>query len=49
MGGVQVLVLGAGVAGLSAIQHAKNLGAIVRAFDVRPAAKEQVHWLHDLK
>lgn len=43
MGGVQVLVLGAGVAGLSAVQHAKNLGAIVRAFDVRPIAKEQVH------
>lgn len=38
-------MLGAGVAGLSAIQHAKNLGAIVRAFDVRPAAKEQVRSL----
>ncbi len=41
----KVLVLGAGVAGLSAIQHAKNLGAIVRAFDVRPVVKEQVESL----
>jgi len=31
----KVLVLGAGVAGLAAIQTAKNMGAIVRAFDVR--------------
>jgi NAD(P) transhydrogenase len=38
----KVLVLGAGVAGLAAIQTAKNMGAIVRAFDVRPVAKEQV-------
>lgn len=38
----KVLVLGAGVAGLAAIQTAKNLGAIVRAFDVRPVTKEQV-------
>lgn len=38
----KVLVMGAGVAGLAAIQTAKNMGAIVRAFDVRPAAKEQV-------
>lgn len=38
----KVLVVGAGVAGLAAIQTAKNLGAVVRAFDVRPAAREQV-------
>ena len=38
----KVLVLGGGVAGLAAIQTAKNMGAIVRAYDVRPAAKEQV-------
>lgn len=35
-------MLGAGVAGLAAIQTAKNMGAIVRAFDVRPVTKEQV-------
>lgn len=38
----KVLVLGAGVAGLAAVQTAKNMGAIVRAFDVRPVCKEQV-------
>jgi NAD(P) transhydrogenase subunit alpha len=38
----KVLVIGAGVAGLSAIGTAKSLGAIVRAFDTRPAVKEQV-------
>lgn len=38
----KILVLGAGVAGLAAIQTAKNMGAIVRAFDVRPVTKEQV-------
>ncbi len=38
----KVLVLGAGVAGLQAIATAKRLGAIVSAFDVRPAVKEQV-------
>ena len=38
----RVIVVGAGVAGLAAIQAAKNLGAIVSAFDVRSAAKEQV-------
>merc|ERR1719262_714069 len=38
----KVLVIGAGVAGLAAIQAAKNLGAVVRAFDVRSTAKEQV-------
>jgi NAD(P) transhydrogenase subunit alpha len=41
----RVLVLGAGVAGLQAIATAKRLGAIVSAFDVRPAAKEQVESL----
>merc|ERR1712168_890968 len=38
----KVLVIGGGVAGLAAIGQAKNMGAIVRAFDVRPAVKEQV-------
>jgi H+-translocating NAD(P) transhydrogenase subunit alpha len=38
----RALVLGAGVAGLQAIATAKRLGAAVEAFDVRPAAKEQV-------
>jgi NAD(P) transhydrogenase len=38
----KVLIIGAGVAGLSAIGTAKGMGAIVRAFDTRPAAKEQV-------
>jgi len=38
----KVLVLGAGVAGLAAIQTAKNMGAIVRGFDVRPVCREQV-------
>ena len=38
----KVLVLGTGVAGLASIQTAKNMGAIVRAFDVRPVTKEQV-------
>lgn len=41
----KVLVLGAGVAGLQAIATAKRLGAIVYAFDVRRAAKEQVESL----
>ncbi len=36
------LVIGAGVAGLQAIATARRLGAIVEAFDVRPAVKEQV-------
>jgi NAD(P) transhydrogenase subunit alpha len=36
------MIIGAGVAGLAAIGAAKNLGAIVRAFDTRPAVKEQV-------
>ena len=38
----KVLVIGAGVAGLAAIGTAKGLGAIVRAFDVRPEVAEQV-------
>lgn len=38
----QVLVIGAGVAGLSAIGTARALGAVVRAFDTRPAVREQV-------
>ncbi len=38
----KVLVIGAGVAGLSAIGAAKGMGAIVRAFDTRPEVKEQV-------
>jgi H+-translocating NAD(P) transhydrogenase subunit alpha len=38
----RVLVLGAGVAGLQAIATARRLGAVVSAFDVRPAAREEV-------
>ncbi len=38
----KVLVIGAGVAGLSAIGAAKGMGAIVRAFDTRPEVKEQI-------
>merc|ERR1712227_451212 len=38
----KVLVIGGGVAGLAAVGQAKNMGAIVRAFDVRPAVGEQV-------
>merc|ERR1712012_101540 len=38
----KVLVIGGGVAGLAAVGQAKNMGAIVRAFDVRPDVKEQV-------
>jgi H+-translocating NAD(P) transhydrogenase subunit alpha len=38
----KVLVIGAGVAGLSAIGAARNLGAIVRAFDPRSATRDQV-------
>jgi NAD(P) transhydrogenase subunit alpha len=41
----RVLVLGAGVAGLQAIATARRLGAVVSAYDVRPAAKEQVQSL----
>ena len=38
----KILVIGAGVAGLAAIGAGKALGAIVRAFDVRPSVKEQI-------
>ncbi|MCE9579395.1 MAG: Re/Si-specific NAD(P)(+) transhydrogenase subunit alpha [Deltaproteobacteria bacterium] len=38
----KVLIIGAGVAGLAAIAAAKSLGAIVRAFDVRPSVAEQI-------
>jgi len=38
----KVLVIGVGVAGLSAIATASSMGAVVRAFDTRPAVKEQV-------
>jgi NAD(P) transhydrogenase subunit alpha len=38
----RVFVIGAGVAGLAAIGAARGLGAIVRAFDTRPAVREQV-------
>jgi NAD(P) transhydrogenase subunit alpha len=41
----RVLILGAGVAGLQAIATARRLGAIVQAFDIRPAAREQVESL----
>ena len=41
----KALVLGAGVAGLQAIATARRLGAVVEAFDVRPAVKEQVESL----
>jgi H+-translocating NAD(P) transhydrogenase subunit alpha len=40
-----VLVLGAGVAGLQAIATARRLGAVVQAFDVRSAVKEQIESL----
>ena len=41
----KVFVIGAGVAGLQAIATARRLGAIVEAFDVRPAVKEEVQSL----
>jgi len=41
----RVFVVGAGVAGLQAISTAKRLGAVVSAYDVRPAVKEQVESL----
>ena len=41
----RALILGAGVAGLQAIATARRLGAVVEAFDVRPAVKEQVESL----
>ena len=40
-----VVVIGAGVAGLQAIATARRLGAVVSAYDLRPAAKEQVQSL----
>jgi NAD(P) transhydrogenase subunit alpha len=41
----RVLIIGAGVAGLQAIATAKRLGAVASAYDMRPAAKEQVQSL----
>jgi len=41
----RVLVIGVGVAGLQAIATAKRLGAVISAYDVRPAVKEQVQSL----
>jgi NAD(P) transhydrogenase subunit alpha len=41
----RVLVMGAGVAGLQAIASARRMGAVVQAYDVRPAVKEQVQSL----
>jgi NAD(P) transhydrogenase subunit alpha len=41
----RVFVIGAGVAGLQAIATARRLGAVASAYDLRPAAKEQVHSL----
>ncbi len=38
----KIMIIGAGVAGLAAIGAAGNMGAVVRAFDTRPEAKEQV-------
>ena len=41
----RVFVIGAGVAGLQAIASAKRMGAVVHAYDVRPAVKEQIQSL----
>ena len=41
----KAMILGAGVAGLQAIATARRLGAVVSAFDIRPAVKEQVESL----
>lgn len=41
----QVFIIGAGVAGLAAVAAARNLGAVVKAFDTRAAAREQVESL----
>ncbi len=41
----KVLVIGAGVAGLQAIATARRLGAVVSAFDIRPAVKEEIESL----
>ena len=40
-----MFVIGAGVAGLQAIATARRLGAVVHAYDVRPACREQVESL----
>lgn len=40
-----VLVIGAGVAGLQAIATARRLGGVVRAYDIRPSAREQIESL----
>lgn len=40
-----MLVVGAGVAGLAAIAQAKAMGAVVRAYDVRPVVREQIESL----
>lgn len=42
---LQVLVVGAGVAGLAAVAQAKAMGAVVRAYDVRPVVREQIESL----
>src|SRR5690606_5171728 len=39
---MRVFVMGAGVAGLQACATAKRLGAVVEAYDVRPAARDQI-------
>src|SRR5207244_6051717 len=41
----RVFILGAGVAGLQAIAPSRRLGAVVEAFDVRPAVREEVQSL----
>ncbi|PLZ91187.1 Re/Si-specific NAD(P)(+) transhydrogenase subunit alpha [Fischerella thermalis] len=41
----KILIMGAGVAGLQAIATARRLGAVVEAFDIRPAVKEEVQSL----
>ena len=41
----KVFIIGCGVAGLSAIGYCKSMGCVVRAFDTRPAAKEQAESL----
>lgn len=40
-----MFIIGCGVAGLSAIGYCKGLGCIVKAFDTRPAAREQAESL----
>lgn len=45
MAPAKVFVIGAGVAGLQAIATARRLGAVVEAFDIRPAVKEEVQSL----